>query len=73
MRFDVKVKTGKGETKVIKKGFGKYEVWVKARPVKGAANKELLRVLADYFNVKPSNLRIIRGLKTSNKILDISK
>ena len=41
MRINVSVKAGKQESRVIKKDFGEYEVWVKARPVKGAANKEI--------------------------------
>ena len=73
MRMNVSVKTGKSESKVIKKDFADYEVWVKARPVKGAANKELIEVLSDYFNLKPYNLRIVKGLTSSNKIVEMTK
>lgn len=73
MRFEVRVKTGKNEIKVIKKEFGRYEVWVKARPVKGAANKELLATLADYFSVKPYKLDIIRGITSPIKIIELKK
>jgi uncharacterized protein YggU (UPF0235/DUF167 family) len=73
MKLEVKVKTGKRETRVTKKDFARYEVWVKARPVKGAANKELIEVLADYFSVKPSSLRIVRGFKITNKVIELTK
>lgn len=73
MRMDVLVKTGKNENKVIKRDFAKYEVWVKARPVKGAANKEVIKVLADYFSVKTFNLRIVKGLTSPLKIIELSK
>ncbi len=73
MRINVHIKTGKNESKVIKKDFGEYEVWVKARPVKGAANKELIKVLADYFNVKPYCLRITKGLISPIKTVELRK
>jgi uncharacterized protein YggU (UPF0235/DUF167 family) len=71
MRLTVHIKTGKGESKVIKHEFAVYEVWVKARPVKGAANKELIVTLANYFSVKTYNLRIVSGLTSPLKILEL--
>ena len=73
MRMDVHVKSGKKENKVIKKNFGEYEVWVKSPPVKGQANKELIQVLANYFSVKPYNLRIVKGLTSSIKVVELTK
>lgn len=73
MRINVFVKSGKKESKVIKKDFGEYEVWVKAKPVKGAANKEIIDVLANYFSVKPYNLRIVKGLTSPLKIIELKK
>jgi len=73
MRMNINVKTGKSESRVVKKEFGEYEVWVKSPPVKAAANKESIGVLADYFNVKPHNLRIVKGLKSHLKIIDLTK
>ena len=73
MRMDVHVKSDKKENKVIKKNFGEYEVWVKSPPIKGLANKELIQVLANYFSVKPYNLRIVKGLTSSIKIVELTK
>ena len=73
MRLTVKVKTGKGKNNVIKHDFGEYEVWVKSPPIKGAANRELIKVLANYFSVKSYNLRIVKGLTSQIKILELSK
>lgn len=67
------MKTGKNESKVIKKDFADYEVWLKARPVKGAANKELIEVLANYFNRKPYEIRIVKGLTMPIKIIELTK
>jgi uncharacterized protein (TIGR00251 family) len=72
MRISVKVKTGKKKIKIVKNDFADYEVWVKAQPVKGAANKELIKVLADYFNTKAYNLRIVKGATSPTKIIELS-
>lgn len=73
MRISVMVKTGKKESKIIKNDFANYEVWVKAKPIKGAANKELIEVLSNYFSVKQYNLRIIKGLTSPTKVLELKK
>jgi len=73
MEIKLKVKTAKSQSKVIKTKASEYEVWVKSRPVKGAANREVLEVLADYFNVKKYNIRITQGLLAPNKVIKITK
>ena len=73
MDLEIHIKTRKSEAKVIKKAFGEYEVWVKSPPVKGAANRELITVLASYFNTKPNTLRITKGLISSVKIVNFTK
>ena len=73
MRIDVKVKTGKNEKKVVKNDFADYEVWVKSHPIKGAANKELLETLANYFGIKTNNLRIVKGITSPIKIIDLKE
>lgn len=72
MRIDIHVKSGKNEGRVIKKGFADYEVWVKSPPLKGLANKELIITLANYFNVKPYKLRIVKGHTSPLKIVELS-
>ena len=73
MDLEIHIKTRKSEAKVIKKAFGEYEVWVKSAPIKGAANNELIIILASYFNTKPYNLRIIKGLTSPIKIIKLCK
>ncbi len=51
------------------------EIEFKARlisaPDKGKANAELLAILADYFGLAPSRLRIIRGETSRTKLIEI--
>ncbi|UCC11483.1 MAG: DUF167 domain-containing protein [candidate division WOR-3 bacterium] len=50
-----------------------YRVRVKAPPVKGQANKELISLLADYFNTTASSIVIKRGLHSRNKLIEIKE
>ena len=41
-------------------------------PVKGKANKEIVKKISDYFKVKQDTVTIVRGLNSKTKIIDIS-
>lgn len=47
------------------------KIKVNAPPVEGKANKVLIEVLAEYFNVKKSAIRIIKGEKSRDKVVMI--
>ncbi len=49
-----------------------YKVRVHAAPDKGAANKEVISALADYFDVPPSTIKIVRGQTSRNKLIELS-
>ncbi|MCX6821717.1 MAG: DUF167 domain-containing protein, partial [Candidatus Aenigmarchaeota archaeon] len=46
-------------------------VGLKSKPEKGEANKELIKKLAEYFNVHSSHVKILSGFKSRNKIVEI--
>jgi len=48
-----------------------FKVRVHAAPEKGAANKEVIAALAAYFDVPPSKVRIVRGITSRNKVVEI--
>ena len=72
MRIIVSVKTRAKENKVVKVDGGHYRVWVTAVPEKGRANAEVVRVLADYFNVAPSCARVVMGKTSREKLVEVS-
>lgn len=45
----------------------RLKVKIKSRPVDGAANKELINFFSDYFDVKKSQIEILRGDKSRSK------
>lgn len=50
-----------------------YRVRVKAPPVKGRANQELIRLLAEHFGIAPSSIIIKRGKHSRNKLIEITE
>ncbi len=59
------------ENKVVEKSKDSFDVFVKAKPVKGLANLAIKQTLADYFKISESKLRLVRGFKQGNKIFEI--
>lgn len=51
----------------------KLYVTVDAAPVKGAANKWLVEIIAKYFEASKSTFNLKKRLTSRTKILDISK
>lgn len=41
-------------------------------PQDGKANIELIKIISQYFNVKLRDVNIIKGLRSSNKILEVN-
>lgn len=54
----------------VKKGYKKFKVYLTAPPVDGKANRLLIKVLARYFDCKKSKLRIIKGEKARDKLIE---
>ena len=50
---------------------GIFKVRVKAPAVGGKANKAVIEVLADFFKVKKRDIRIVRGAKSREKVIEI--
>lgn len=48
-----------------------FKVWVKEPPMQGRANIAIARVLAEYFKVSPSQIRLISGFSSKQKVFEI--
>jgi len=71
MLIKVKVFPNSKEEKIIKRSEDSFEIKVKAKPIKGQANKEVVRVLAFYFKIPKSKVKLVKGAKKRNKIFEI--
>jgi len=57
--------------KSVEKSGETLRVHLTAQPEKGKANKQLIEVLAVYFNVKKSQIKIVSGLGSRKKTVQI--
>jgi uncharacterized protein (TIGR00251 family) len=69
----VNVTAGAKVTKVSKLGKDTYKVHLMTEPVRGKANRQLIKILADFFKIKPGSISIISGLQSKKKIIRINE
>ncbi len=55
----------------IREEAGLLKVRLTAPAVDGRANKALVNCLAEYFHVRRSRIRIVRGLTSRRKVIEI--
>lgn len=71
MLIKVKVFPASKKEELIKKSEDNFEIWVKEPPVMGRANRAVIEALAKYFGVAPAKIRLIKGFRERNKILEL--
>lgn len=71
MKIFVKAKPGAQEAKVEKLDDQRYVVSIKEPPVQGRANAAIIEKLADFFGVSKSQVRIVAGWTSREKIVEI--
>ena len=71
MRIEIKVSPKSSRSAVVEKD-GMIKVFVTSAPDKGKANKEVIELLAEKFNVSKSRVTIIRGLTSKTKVVEVS-
>lgn len=72
MIIETIVKTKQKTSKVEELEDGTYKIYVKASPIDGKANIEIVKLLSKYFKVPQSNINIKLGKKAGKKIIEIS-
>ena len=70
MRISVRVKPGtKGATRLERQEDGSYVAFLHARAHDGEANKALLELLSDEFKVPKTQIEIVAGAKSRDKVI----
>lgn len=72
MRFSLKVIPSAKRNQWLEQE-GVFKVYLNAPAVDGKANAALVRFLAQHFKVKPSDVQIIKGLKSRQKVINIER
>jgi uncharacterized protein (TIGR00251 family) len=70
-RFTVKVQPRAKTTALAEKIGDSYKLRLAAPPVDGKANEACIRFFADRFGVAPSAVRIVQGLSSRMKVVEI--
>ena len=70
MKISVRVKPGtKGVTRLEQQEDGSYVAFLHARAHDGEANQALLELISKEFHVAKTNIQIISGAKSRQKVL----
>ncbi len=73
MQKRVKVKPNSKSPKIIEAEDGSLIVHLKSPPIDGKANEELIKVLADKYDVPKSCITIKSGLTSRQKLVEIEE
>ncbi|MEH2090393.1 DUF167 domain-containing protein [Nostoc sp.] len=71
MQKTVKVKPNSKQQRIEEQPDGSLTVYLKSPPVDGKANEELIKLLADKFDVPKSYIRIKSGFSSRQKLMEI--
>lgn len=71
MRINIIAIPGSKTREIIKIDENSYRVKIDAPAIEGGANKRLIEILSEYFNVPKSSVKILKGFKNRNKIVSI--
>jgi len=72
VRIRVRAQPRSSQQKIIKNEDDSLKVYLKVSPIAGRANKELCKLIAEFYKVKKSAVKIITGYTSRNKIIEIS-
>lgn len=71
MKISVIVHPNSKKSKIENDLLGYLHIYVKEPPLNGKANSAVIESLASHFSTKKSNIFLIKGAKSKNKIFDI--
>jgi uncharacterized protein (TIGR00251 family) len=72
-RLTLQVRPNARENRVEEITPDTFRVWVTATPEDGKANQAVVKLLAKHFRIAQSAIRIVRGVRSKIKIIEIKK
>lgn len=70
MRLNIRVIPNAKQNKLVKEE-NRYKIYLTSPPVEGKANKALVDFLSEHFKVKKNKIKIVKGLKSRDKLVEI--
>ncbi|MCO5144072.1 MAG: DUF167 domain-containing protein [Oligoflexia bacterium] len=71
MKISVLAKTKSKVESVEEQSDGSYQVRVRTPPIDGKANEKIIELLAEYFDLSKSQIRIVAGKRGKKKIFEL--
>ncbi len=50
---------------------GNYKIKITAAPIDGEANKKLIELISEYFDISKSCIEIVKGIRGKKKIIEL--
>ena len=72
MKIQVKVKPN-SKTEGLSQEGDSFIVKVKEPPKEGKANQAVIKLLAEHFGIPRSQVRILSGFRSKNKVIEVAK
>jgi len=72
MKIRVKLKPSSKTEEVSQEGDS-FIVKVKEPPKEGKANQAVIKLLAEHFGVPQSQVRILSGFRSRNKVIEVAE
>ena len=73
MKISAKIKpNSRYREEVVAGDDGSLVVYTKAPAIEGRANLAAVKLLAKYYGVAPSRIKLVRGVTSRNKIFEIA-
>ncbi len=69
--YRIKVKPNSKQQQITEEADGSLTIRLKSPPVDGKANAELIKLLADKFEVPKSAIVIKSGISSRNKLVEV--
>ena len=71
MKYQLTVKPGSSQEKIIETDPGKLTVYLRAKAHDGEANTALIKLLSKHFKVAKTTIIITQGAHSRNKIIEL--
>jgi len=72
MKIQVNVKPN-SKTEELSREGDSFVIKVKEPPKEGKANQAVIKLLAEHFGVPQSQVRILSGFRSRNKIIEVAE
>ena len=69
-KYLITVKPGTSQEKVVETAPSELTIYLRAKPHDGEANTALIKILAKYFGIPKTSIKITRGVKSRTKTIE---